>query len=122
MSHCVDGKLILANLNTLETAEKTVVETYVRKVDKLVHLTINGEEIVTTDNHPFYVQGRGFIEAGSLLIGDKLVSANVKNLVIEDYNVEITKVPVSVYISEWTIFSLNFYSYYGKYVIIANSS
>ena len=30
---------------------------------------INGEEIITTDNHPFYVQGRGFIEAGSLLAG-----------------------------------------------------
>ncbi len=97
MSYCVDGKLILANLNTLETAEKTVVETYVRKVDKLVHLTINGEEIVTTDNHPFYVQGRGFIEAGSLLIGDKLVSANGEDLFVEDYSVELTEEPVSVY-------------------------
>ncbi len=38
---------------------------------KLVHLITNGEEIITTDNHPFYVQGRGFINAGNLLVGDK---------------------------------------------------
>ena len=53
--------VISTNPDTLETAGKTVLETYVRKVDKLVHLTINGEEIVTTDNHPFYVQGRGSV-------------------------------------------------------------
>ena len=43
---------------------------------KLVHLITNGEEIITTDNHPFYVQGRGFINAGNLLVGDKLISVN----------------------------------------------
>ena len=80
-----------------ETADKTVLETYVRKVDKLVHITINGEEIVTTDNHPFYVQGRGFIEAGKLLVGDKLVSVNGEDLTIEDYYIELTEEPVSVY-------------------------
>ncbi|MBO5382964.1 MAG: Hint domain-containing protein, partial [Ruminococcus sp.] len=38
--------VISTNPDTLETAGKTVLETYVRQVDKLVHLTINGEEIV----------------------------------------------------------------------------
>ena len=46
--------VISTNPDTLETAEKPVLETYVRQVDKLVHLTINGEEIVTTDNHPIF--------------------------------------------------------------------
>lgn len=68
-----------------------------RQVDTLVHLTINGEEIVTTDNHPFYVQGRGFIEAGNLLIGDKLVSVNGEDLVIEEFFIEETAEPVDVY-------------------------
>ena len=89
--------VISTNSDTLETAEKTVLETYVRKVDKLVHLTINGEEIVTTDNHPFYVQGRGFIQAGNLLVGDKLISINGEDLLIEDYYTELTEEPVSVY-------------------------
>ena len=81
--------VISTNPDTLETASKTVLETYVRKVDKLVHLTINGEEIVTTDNHPFYVQGRGFINAGSLLFGVKLISVNggdVYNFQDEDHH------------------------------------
>ena len=69
-------KVISTDPETMKTGEKTVLETYIRQVDKLVHLTINGEEIVTTDNHPFYVQGRDFIEAGNLLVGDKLISVN----------------------------------------------
>ena len=89
--------VISTNPDTLETASKTVLETYVRKVDKLVHLTINGEEIVTTDNHPFYVQGRGFINAGNLLVGDKLISVNGEDLVIEKFFIEETAESVSVY-------------------------
>lgn len=90
-------KIMAADPDTLEVAEKKVLETYVRQVNKLVHLTINGEEIVTTDNHPFYVQGRGFIEAGSLLVGDKLVSANGEDLFVEDYSIELTEEPIQVY-------------------------
>ena len=86
-----------ANTNTLETAPKTVLETYVRQVEKLVHLTINGEEIVTTDNHPFYVQGRGFINAGNLLVGDKLISVNGEDLFVEKHRVEEFDEPVDVY-------------------------
>ena len=89
--------VISTNPDTLETAGKTVLETYVRQVDKLVHLTINGEEIVTTNNHPFYVQGRGFINAGNLLVGDKLISVNGEDLLIEDYRIELTEESVSVY-------------------------
>ena len=58
---------------------------------------MNGEEIITTVDHPFYVQGRGFIEAGNLLVGDKLVSANNVDLIIEDYRMELIAEPVSVY-------------------------
>ena len=89
--------VISTNPDKLETASKTVLETYVRKVDKLVHLTINGEEIITTDNHPFYVQGRGFINAGNLLVGDKLISVNGEDLFVEKHYIEETDVPVDVY-------------------------
>ena len=89
--------VISTNPDTLETAGKTVLETYVRKVDKLVHLTINGEEIVTTDNHPFYVQGRGFINAGNLLVGDKLISVNGEDLFVEKHRIEELHEPATVY-------------------------
>ena len=75
----------------MQTTYKLVLETYIRKVDRLVHLTINGEEIITTVDHPFYVQGRGFIDAGNLLVGDKLVSSIGEDLLIENYNIEVTE-------------------------------
>ena len=83
--------------DTMKTDYKLVLETYIRKVDRLVHLIISGEEIITTVDHPFYVQGRGFIQAGSLLVGDKLISVNGEDLTIEDYYIKLTKEPVSVY-------------------------
>ncbi len=89
--------VISTNPDTLEIAEKPVLETYIRQIDKLVHLTINGEEIITTDNHPFYVQGRGFIEAGKPLVGDKLISVNGEDLIIEEFFIEECETPVTVY-------------------------
>jgi len=83
--------------DTMKTAYKPVLETYIRKVDRLVHLIISGEEIITTVDHPFYVQGRGFIEAGNLFVGDKFVSAIGDDLTIEDYHIELAEEPVSVY-------------------------
>ena len=83
--------------DTMQTTCKPVLETYIRKVDRLVHLIISGEEIITTVDHPFYVQGRGFIEAGNLLVGDKLVSAIGEDLLIENYNIEETENLVDVY-------------------------
>ena len=46
-------KIISTDPETMETGEKTVLETYIREVTTLVHLTVNGEEIVTTVDHPF---------------------------------------------------------------------
>lgn len=48
------------------------------------------------DNSQFYVQGRGFIEVGNLF-GDKLISVNSKDLIIEDYHIELTDNIISVY-------------------------
>ena len=58
---------------------------------------INGEEIVTTETHPFYVQCRGFVEAGKLLVGDKLLDVNGNVLLVENFDVELTEKPVRVY-------------------------
>ena len=58
---------------------------------------MNGEEIVTTVDHPFYVQGRGFVEAGKLLVGDKLLDVNGNVLLVENFDVELTDDSVKVY-------------------------
>ena len=81
----------------MKTSQKTVLETYIREVTTLVHLTVNGEEIVTTVDHPFYVNSRGFVKAGELAIGDELLDPNKNILLVENFDVELTEEPVKVY-------------------------
>ena len=81
----------------METSPKTVLETYIREVTTLVHLTVNGEEIVTTVDHPFYVKNQGFIKAGELIVGDELLDVNGNVLLVENFDVELTDKPVKVY-------------------------
>ena len=58
---------------------------------------INGEEIVTTETHPFYVNDRGFVNAGELAVGDELLDSNKNILLVENFDVELTGKPVTVY-------------------------
>ena len=90
-------KVISTNADTFETEEKTVLETYIRRTDKLIHLVINGEEIITTEAHPFYVKERGFVDAGSLLIGDPLIDVHGNILVVENTRTEYLDEPETVY-------------------------
>ena len=90
-------KVISTDPETFETAEKTVLETYIREDSKLIHLMINGEEIITTETHPFYVKNRGFVNAGELAIGDELLDSNCNVLLVENHSVELTDEPTKVY-------------------------
>ena len=90
-------KVISTDPETFETAEKTVLETYIREVNKLVHLTINGEEIITTFDHPFYVRERGFVNACELWVGAQLLDVNNNILVVGNTRLELAKNPVKVY-------------------------
>ena len=58
---------------------------------------INDEEIITTETHPFYVKNQGFIKAGELIVGDKLLDVNGNILLVENFDVELTEEPVTVY-------------------------
>ena len=90
-------KVISTNAETFETEEKLVLETYIRQTDKLIHLVINGEEIITTETHPFYVKDRGFVDAGELLVGDSLLDVHGNVLLIEDIQIEYPQEPTTVY-------------------------
>ena len=57
----VGDMVVSADPDTIEIHNKPVVDVFTREVDRLVHLTVNNEEIVTTFDHPFYVKGKGFI-------------------------------------------------------------
>ena len=90
-------KVISTDPETMETSPKTVLETYIREVTTLVHLTVNGEEIVTTVDHPFYVKNQGFIKAGELIVGDELLDVTGNILLVENFDVGLTDKPVKVY-------------------------
>ena len=100
--------------------QKTVLETYIREVTTLVHLTVNGEEIVTTETHPFYVNNRGFVNAGELIVGDELLDVNGNVLLVENFDVELTDKPVKVYNFQVE----DFHTYYagGLGVLVHNAS
>ena len=72
----VGDKVLALDAETLDKNYKNVEVIYKRKVDSLVHLIIDDEEIITTKNHPFYVKERGFVEATLLCIGNELLDSN----------------------------------------------
>lgn len=90
-------RVISTNPETGETTEKKVLEIYRRKTDRLIHLTVNGEEVITTANHPFYVKGRGFVNAGDLWVGSRLLDTKGNFLSLEDMRQELVEESVTVY-------------------------
>ncbi len=78
-------------------ALKEVVETYINETDELIHVFVNGEEIVTTPSHPFYSPIKGWTDAVHLRAGDILVLVNGEYAVVEKVQHEILEAPVTVY-------------------------
>ena len=80
---------------------------------------INGEEIVTTVDHPFYVKNQGFIKAGELIVVDELLDVNGNVLLVENFDVELTEEPVKVYNFQVE----DFHTYYaGEFRILVHNA
>ena len=82
---------------TGEVALKEVVRTFRNETTELVHVTINGEEIVCTTEHPFYSPVKGWVEACRLRAGDILVLVNGEYVIVEQVQHEILEAPVATY-------------------------
>ena len=76
---------------------KEVVQTFVNETDEVVHVYVNGEEIITTSEHPFYVPKKGWVGAIHLRAGDILVLQNGKYVMVELVQHEILESPITVY-------------------------
>lgn len=63
----------------------------------MIHLTVNGEEIVSTPNHPFYSPVKGWTAACKLRAGDILVLVNGDYVVLEKVQHELLESPIRVY-------------------------
>lgn len=92
------GMLVWAwNEETGDVGLKRVVETYESETRDLVHVFVNGEEIITTPTHPFYSPVKGWMQAVHLRAGDILVLVNGEYVVVEKVQYEILHSPVKVY-------------------------
>lgn len=80
---------------------------------------INGEEIITTVDHPFYVNDRGFVNAGELAVGDELLDSNKNILLVENFDVELTDEPTTVY--NFQVEDLHTYHVSGFGVLVHNA-
>ncbi|MFJ6207364.1 polymorphic toxin-type HINT domain-containing protein [Lysinibacillus sp. NPDC092081] len=94
------GDMVLAkdeNNPEGELAYKKVTNLYRNQRDDIIKLYVEEQIIETTDNHPFWVEGKGWVYADELQIGDKLQKADGSNLTID--KVEFVKLdePVTVY-------------------------
>ena len=93
----VGDKVWAWNEETGEVALKPVVETYVNKANELIHVFVNGEEIITTPEHPFYSPVKGWTKSAKLRAGDILVLLNGEYVVVEKIQHEILESPITVY-------------------------
>lgn len=97
------GDVVLAaNEETGEVAYKEVVRTFVNTTDEITHVTIENAEgeqetIDSTPEHPFYVEGLGWVEASSLHTGMTIWFANGTKGTVEDISNEGLEEPVTVY-------------------------
>lgn len=71
--------------------------TNVSKTTELVHIYVNGEEIIATPKHPFYCPTKGWTDAVQLRAGDILVLLNGEYVVVEKIQHEILEAPVDVF-------------------------
>ena len=98
----IGDKVLSTDPETGETSEKTVLQTFERETTEFVDVTIDGETYTTTPEHPFYVEGKEFVNASELEVGDKVVCYDTETDTTETKEVEEvhsyeTDEPVSVY-------------------------
>ncbi|MEQ7053036.1 polymorphic toxin-type HINT domain-containing protein, partial [Paenibacillaceae sp. P-4] len=90
------GDKVLAKYDeTGEMAYKEVEWLFQRDVEETYNITVGGEVITTTDEHPFWIVGKGWVEAQNLAVGDVLTTSNGDESAIE--NIEVKKEHATVY-------------------------
>jgi len=115
-----EGDYVLAeDPETGEQEYKPVVRTFINEKDVLMHIFVEDEEIVCTPEHPFYVEGVGFVLAGDLQTGNILRTSDRENPRIKKVEKEYLNEPIKVYNFEVE----DFHTYYvsEKSILVHNA-
>ncbi len=91
------------------TELKQVTQLFRNETNEWIHVTVNGEEITCTPNHPFYSPVKGWTSACKLRAGDVLVTLNGEYVVVEQVQHELLESPEITYNFEVEVF----HSYYA---------
>ncbi|CAH1217420.1 hypothetical protein PAECIP111893_04275 [Paenibacillus plantiphilus] len=91
-----------------ELAYKEVTALYRNQRDDIIKLHVGEQVIETTENHPFWVEGKGWVFADELQVGDKLQKADGSNLTID--KVEFVKLDEPVMVYNFTV--ADYHTYY----------
>ena len=104
---------------TGKQAYKPIVRLFRNETKEWYHVFADGEEIVCTGGHPFYVVGKGFVEARNLKTSDKLLLSCGKEVIIENVEAEQLAEAETTYSFEVE----DFHTYYvsEKAVLVHNS-
>ncbi|WP_404559643.1 MULTISPECIES: polymorphic toxin-type HINT domain-containing protein [unclassified Paenibacillus] len=91
----VGDRVLAKDDETGEMAYKEVEWLFQRDVKETYNITVGGEIITTTDEHPFWIVGKGWVKSKDLLVGDILTTSAGKELDIE--KIEVKKEHATVY-------------------------
>ena len=109
-------KVYTENIETGEKGFKSVKQVFVNDAYTLLHITVKDTVIKTTFPHPFYVVGKGRVEAKDLVVGDVLKLANGETTEVRALEVEELENPVKVYNFEVEDWHTYYVSEYGVLV------
>lgn len=104
----IGDQVLSKNAETGEQAYKKVTALYRNEKEITYKLTVNHEIIETTDNHPFWVEGKGWVVAVDLQVGDQLKQSNGHTLTIDQ--IEIVKHDQKVKVYNFTV--ADFHTYF----------
>ncbi|WP_046234871.1 polymorphic toxin-type HINT domain-containing protein, partial [Paenibacillus algorifonticola] len=105
------GDMVLAkdeNNPNGELAYKEVTALYRNQRNDIIKLHVGEQIIETTDNHPFWVEGEGWVLADELEAGDKLQKADGSTLTID--KVEFVELDNTVTVYNFTV--ADYHTYY----------
>lgn len=115
------GDVVLAaNEETGEIGYKEVLDTFRNETNVVVHVTVNDETFTCTEEHPFYVEGKGWVNASALRVGMVVWLADGTKAIIQDVWVEYLVEAVAVFNFKVEDFHTYFIGYSGVLVHNAN--
>lgn len=91
----VGDRVLAKDDETGEMAYKEVEWLFQRDVDETYQISVGNEVISTTDEHPFWIVNKGWVEAKDLKTGDILTTRDGKELPIE--KIEVKQEHTTVY-------------------------